>query len=56
MAVTVFIPAPLRAFTDHQAQVQVDGTRAGEVLQNLATRTPNCGGTCSPRMVGCAAS
>lgn len=35
MSVTVFIPTPLRPFTDQQATVQVAGNNVGEVLQNL---------------------
>ncbi|MEO7190297.1 MAG: molybdopterin-synthase adenylyltransferase MoeB [Vicinamibacterales bacterium] len=35
MATTVFIPTPLRPFTDQQATVQVAGSNVGEVLQNL---------------------
>jgi molybdopterin converting factor small subunit len=37
MATTVFIPTPLRPFTDHQATVQVAGASVGEVLHNLVT-------------------
>ena len=37
MATTVFIPTPLRPFTDQQATVQVAGATVGEVLQNLVT-------------------
>ena len=37
MATTVFIPTPLRPFTDQQATVQVAGSSVGEVLQNLVT-------------------
>ena len=37
MATTVFIPTPLRPFTDQQATVQVSGSNVGEVLQNLVT-------------------
>jgi adenylyltransferase/sulfurtransferase len=37
MATTVFIPTPLRAFTDQQATVQVSGSNVGEVLQNLVS-------------------
>jgi adenylyltransferase/sulfurtransferase len=37
MSTTVFIPTPLRPFTDEQATVQVAGTTVGEVLQNLVT-------------------
>ena len=35
MSTTVFIPTPLRPFTDQQATVQVAGTNVGEVLKNL---------------------
>jgi molybdopterin/thiamine biosynthesis adenylyltransferase/rhodanese-related sulfurtransferase/molybdopterin converting factor small subunit len=35
MPTTVFIPTPLRPFTDQQASVQVAGATVGEVLQNL---------------------
>ena len=37
MATTVFIPTPLRPFTDQQATVQVSGANVGEVLQNLVS-------------------
>jgi adenylyltransferase/sulfurtransferase len=37
MATTVFIPTPLRPFTDQQPAVQVAGSTVGEVLQNLVT-------------------
>ena len=35
MPTTVFIPTPLRPFTDQQATVQVAGGNVGEVLKNL---------------------
>jgi adenylyltransferase/sulfurtransferase len=35
MSTTVFIPTPLRPFTDQQATVQVAGANVAEVLQNL---------------------
>jgi molybdopterin/thiamine biosynthesis adenylyltransferase/rhodanese-related sulfurtransferase/molybdopterin converting factor small subunit len=35
MPTTVFIPTPLRPFTDQQATVQVAGANVGEVLKNL---------------------
>src|SRR6187399_919653 len=35
MSTTVFIPTPLRPFTDQQSSVQVAGATVGEVLQNL---------------------
>jgi len=37
MATKVFIPTPLRPFTDEQATVQVAGANVGEVLQNLVS-------------------
>jgi sulfur-carrier protein adenylyltransferase/sulfurtransferase len=37
MSTTVFIPTPLRPFTDEQPTVQVSGSTVGEVLQNLVT-------------------
>ncbi len=41
MAVTVRIPTPLRAYTDRQAAVSVDGTTVAEVLAALTTRHPD---------------
>src|SRR5690348_1133067 len=35
MSTTVFIPTPLRPFTDQQPTVQVAGANVGEVLRNL---------------------
>ena len=37
MPTTVFIPTPLRPFTDQQPTVQVAGATVGEVLQNLVS-------------------
>jgi adenylyltransferase/sulfurtransferase len=37
MPTTVFIPTPLRPFTDQQATVQVAGVNVGEVLRNLVS-------------------
>jgi molybdopterin converting factor small subunit len=36
----VRIPASLRAFADNQAEVVVEGTTVGEVLDNLTARHP----------------
>jgi MoaD family protein len=36
----VRIPASLRAFTDNQAEVVVEGKTVGEVLDNLTARHP----------------
>jgi MoaD family protein len=41
MSVQVRIPTPLRKHTDGQEVVEVDGSTAGEVLQNLAEAHPD---------------
>lgn len=38
MATKIFIPTPLRPYTDKQDTVEVGGGTVGEVLQNLTTR------------------
>jgi adenylyltransferase/sulfurtransferase len=38
MAVQVFIPTPLRAYTDHQDAVLLNGSTVGELLQQLTMR------------------
>src|SRR5512140_676538 len=38
MAVKVFIPTPLRAYTDHHASVEVEGKTVEEVLRNLTSK------------------
>ncbi len=38
MAVKVFIPTPLRAYTDHHAAVEVEGKTVEEVLRNLTSK------------------
>lgn len=38
MAVRVFIPTPLRAYTDHHATVEVEGKTVDEVLKNLTSK------------------
>ena len=40
MSVTVRIPTPLRKHTDGNETVEIDGSTAGEVLQNLAETHP----------------
>jgi molybdopterin synthase sulfur carrier subunit len=40
MSVTVRIPTPLRKHTDGNESVEVEGSTAGEVLQNLAEAHP----------------
>jgi adenylyltransferase/sulfurtransferase len=37
---TIKIPTPLRAYTDNQAQVRVDGASVGEALNNLTGSYP----------------
>jgi len=38
MATTILIPTPLRAFTDRQDAVELDGQTVGELLQGLTTK------------------
>lgn len=38
---TVFIPTPLRAYTDKNARVSIEGSTVGEVLSNLVTLYPS---------------
>jgi molybdopterin converting factor small subunit len=35
MSTTVLIPAPLRAFTDNQDSVEIEGSTVGDVMANL---------------------
>jgi molybdopterin converting factor small subunit len=37
---TIRIPTPLRAYTENQAQVEVEGGTVGAALDNLTTRFP----------------
>ena len=37
MAIKVFIPTPLRSFTEKKDTVEVDGTTVEEVLNNLTS-------------------
>jgi molybdopterin synthase sulfur carrier subunit len=41
MSVTIHIPTPLRAYTDRQAAVSVEGSTVGEALQALTGRYPS---------------
>jgi adenylyltransferase/sulfurtransferase len=41
MAVKVFIPTPLRAYTDRRETVEVNGSSVGEVLQQLVSSHPS---------------
>ena len=38
---TVKIPSQLRAQTDNQSQVKIDGTKVSEVLENLVQQYPS---------------
>ena len=38
--VNVYIPSPLRMFTDGQSEIQIEGGTVGEVLENFKTRFP----------------
>ena len=38
MSVRILIPTPLRAFTGQQAELRLDGTNVGELLENLVSR------------------
>jgi adenylyltransferase/sulfurtransferase len=40
MGVKVFIPTPLRAYTDRNDSVEVSGRNVGEVLQQLVAAHP----------------
>jgi adenylyltransferase/sulfurtransferase len=37
---TVFVPTPLRKFTDNSAKIEVAGGTVGEVIKSLADRFP----------------
>lgn len=39
-ATTLYIPTPLRSFTEHESAVEVTGATVGEALDALATRYP----------------
>ena len=41
MAVSILIPAALRAYTERQAEVEVKGSTTGEVIADLAARFPD---------------
>jgi molybdopterin synthase sulfur carrier subunit len=43
MAVTVRIPTPIRQYTEQQAEVQLDGSTVGEVLDGFKQRFPDAG-------------
>ena len=41
MAVSILIPAALRAYTDRQAEIEVSGGTAGEAIAGLAAKYPD---------------
>ena len=41
MAVSILIPAALRAYTDRQSEIEVNGSTAGEVIADLAAKYPD---------------
>ena len=40
MAISLLIPAALRAYTDRQAEIEAEGNTVGEVIADLAARYP----------------
>lgn len=38
---SIKIPTPLRAYTDGQSQLTIDGATVGDVLQNLVAQFPD---------------
>ena len=41
MAVSILVPAALRAYTDRQAEIEVSGSTTGEVIADLAAKYPD---------------
>ena len=41
MAISILVPAALRAYTDRQAEIEVNGGTAGEVIAGLAAKYPD---------------
>ena len=41
MAVSILVPAALRAYTDRQAEIEVNGGTAGGVIGDLAAKYPD---------------
>ena len=41
MAISILVPAALRAYTDRQAEIEVNGGTAGEVIVGLAAKYPD---------------
>jgi len=41
MAVSILVPAALRAYTERQAEIEVGGGTAGEAIADLAAKYPD---------------
>ena len=41
MAVSILVPAALRAYTDRQAEIEVNGGTVGEAIADLAAKYPD---------------
>ena len=41
MAVSILIPAALRAYTERQAEIEVNGSTVGEAIADLAAKYPD---------------
>ena len=41
MAVSILVPAALRAYTDRQAEIEAAGSTAGEAIADLAAKYPD---------------
>ena len=41
MAVSILVPAALRAYTERQAEIEVSGSTAGEAIADLAAKHPD---------------
>jgi len=41
MAVSILVPAALRAYTERQAEIEVAGSTAGEAIADLAAKCPD---------------
>jgi len=41
MAVSILVPAALRAYTERQAEIEVTGSTAGEAIEDLAAKYPD---------------
>jgi len=41
MAVSILVPAALRAYTERQAEIEVNGSTVGEAVADLAAKYPD---------------